>query len=308
MAIIRKKRITFEISFDYPVDMDNEDILDMFAKQIVDAASGISSGDIDTVDVSEPSESEKSMDKLFDNWVIFLQKLDTFHKGFNVFTDKSSKLKVLELRDIIRGGRNALDEKIDQIRDENEEMEYQMFKSTFRTFLSDESVDENIIADEERFREEFEGYIHWNIEKLFDFPVLLMDAKRYDFDNYGISREIDESDPEQKEFKYKALRYISEEQLSKILEDSWDGSGFFGIIISGHDIIKAMKDNNVVSSNEIVIGIHDGFNGEARFEIVDTSKDGDKGKYKIPISKSELDWGRYSVGNSSNDDVEWESE
>jgi hypothetical protein len=308
MAIVKKKRITSEISFDYPVDMSDEDVLDLFDKQITDAASCLSSEDIEIVDVDEPSESDISMERLFEKWVIYLQKLDTFHKGFDVFTNESDKLAVRELREIIRGGSDALEGKVDELRDNNEDIEYQMFKSTFRAFLSDNSVSEDVVGNEEKFREEFEAYVHWNIEKLFDFQVLLMDAKTYDVDYNGISNAIDESVPEQKEFKDKALKIITEEQLSEMLVNSWDGSGFFGIIISGSDIIKAIKDKkNVVCGSDMVIGIHDGFNGSGYFKrvnIANIGKDCDSREYRITLDDAELDWGNYSLGAVFGN-VEW---
>jgi hypothetical protein len=299
MVTVKKKRINCEISFDYPVDMSDDDVLDLFAEQIIGAASSLSSRDIEIVDVDEPTESEKSMEKLFDKWVIYLQKLDTFHKGFDVFTNESGKLTVRELREIMRGGSDALEGKVDELRDNNEDIEYQMFKSTFRAFLSDNSVGEDVIGDEEKFREEFECYVRWNIEKLFDFPVLLKDGKTYEVDYNGANNEINESIPEQKEFKNKALRLITEEQFNEILQNSWDGSGFFGIIISGDFIIRAIKDKkNIVGNSDMVVGIHDGFNGSGYYKRIDLRKnelDKDR-EYGIRLDEAELDWGKYSLG------------
>jgi hypothetical protein len=298
MTAVKKKRITSEISFDYPVDMSDEDVLDLFATQIIDAASCLSSHDIEIVDVDEPTEYDISMEKLFEKWVIYLQKLDTFHKGFNVFTSESGKLTVCELRDIMRGGSDALEGKVDELRDSNEDIEYQMFKCTFRDFLSSNSVDEDIIKDEERFREEFESLVLWNVEKLFDFPVLLKEAKTYEVDYNGAHNEINESVQEQILFKSKALKLITEEQFNEVLMNSWDGSGFFGIIISGSDIIKAIKGkNNIVSSSEVIVGIHDGFNGSGYFKRVDISKDCDNKEYGINLDNAELDYGRYCLGS-----------
>jgi hypothetical protein len=314
MTIVKKKRIISEISFDYPVDMSDEDVLDLFATQLTDATSCLSSHDIEIVEVDEASESEISMERLFEKWVIYLQRLNTFHKGCEVFTNESGKLTVRKLRDIIRDGRVALDEKVDELRDENEDIEYQMFRCTFKAFLSDNGVNEDAIGDEEKFREEFECYIIWNIEKLFDFPVLLMDEKTYEIGFNGVNNEINENVLEQKEFKDKALKFITEEQFNEILTNSWDGSGFFGIMISGSDIIKAMKgNNNIVGSSEVVVGIHDGFNGSGYFKrvnishIIDIDKICHDGEYRIAIDKAQLDWGRYSLG-AVYGDVEWRYE
>jgi hypothetical protein len=299
MTVIKKKRITSEISFDYPVDTSDEDVLDKFARQIIYAVSNLSSHDIEIVEVDQPLESEKSMDEIFEKWVIYLQKLDTFHKGFDVFTNESGKLTVRELRDIMRGGIDALEGKVDELRDINEDVEYQMFKSTFRAFLGDNSVDEDIIKDEEKFREEFESHMRWNIEKLFDFPVLLMDSKTYEVDYNGANNEINESIPEQKEFKDKALRFINDKQFNEILNNSCWGSGFFGIIISGNFIIRAIKDKKIIVGNsEMVIGILDGFNGSGYYKKVDLRKnelDKDR-EYGIRLDEAELDWGKYSLG------------
>lgn len=314
MEKVLKKRITSEICFDYPVDMSDEQVLDLFNQQIISAASCLSSEDIEIVEVDEASEHDISMEKLFEKWVIYLQKLDTFHKGFDVFTCESGKLTVRELRDIVRGGRDAIDTKVDELRDINEDVEYQMFKSTFRTFLCDNGVDEDTIGDEEMFREEFENYVLWNIEKLFDFPVLLMDSVTYEVGFNGASNEIDETVAEQKEFKDKALKIVTEKQFDEILANSWDGSGFFGIIINGSDIIKAIKNGDiVVKSSEVVVGIHDGFNGSGYFKRVNVARIqnvgedcGDK-EYGIVLARSEFDWGRYSLGAVFGD-VEWRYE
>lgn len=305
MTIVKKKRIICERIFDYPVDMSDEDVLDLFAEQIIDAASCLSSKDIEIVEVDEVSESDISKERLFEKWVIYLQKLDTFHKGFDVFTNESGKLTVRELRDIIKGGIDTLDERVDVLRDENEDIEYQMFLCSFRTFLCGEGIGEDTIGDEEKFREEFECYVHWNVEKLFDFLVLLMDANTYDVEYNGISNEINEAVLEQKEFKDKALKFISEEQFNEILTNSWGGYGFFGIIVSGSDVIKAIKDKkNVVCSNDLVIGIHDGSNGSGYFKRVNINKDGDGEVYSVAIDKSQPDWGRYSLGAVFGN-VEW---
>ena len=312
MVIIKKKRITCDLCFDYPIDMSDEDILDMFAGQIIDAASGLSSHDIEIVDVDEISESEKSMDKVFEKWVIFLQKLDTFHKGFEVFTNESGKLTVRELRDIVRGGSDVLEGKIDELRDSNEDIVYQMFRCSFKAFLSDNSVDEDVVEDEEKFREEFDCYVRWNIEKLFDFPVLLKDGKTYEVEYNGANNEINEADPEQKEFRDKALRFISGKQFDEILKNSCDGSGFFGIIINGNFIVRAIRDKkNIVGNSDMVVGIHDGYNGSGYYKRVDLRKnDLDKDReYEIVLDKAELDWGIYSLGSvfgSSGWEYGWE--
>jgi len=189
-----------------------------------------------------------------------------------------------------------------------------MFKATFRTFLSDEGVSEDNIEDEEKFREEFEGYVHWNIEKLFDFPVLVMETKRYEVDFNGVSNEINVNDPEQLKFHDKALEYISEKQLQEILANSWDGTGFFGIIVNGGDIIRAIKDKkNTVYSNEMIIGIHDGFNGSGYFKKANASRihcedrENTKKEFAIDLDNAQLDWGKYSLGSVFGN-VEWKYE
>jgi hypothetical protein len=94
------------------------------------------------------------------------------------------------------------------------------------------------------------------------------------------------------------LKLITEEQFNEVLMNSWDGSGFFGIIISGSDIIKAIKGkNNIVSSSEVIVGIHDGFNGSGYFKRVDISKDCDNKEYGINLDNAELDYGRYCLGS-----------
>lgn len=322
MATVKKQRITFERTYYYPANMDDEDLLNTFRLQIIDDASEVTSGDIDMVDVEESeissdvssdASSDVSMEKLFERWVLYLQKLDTFHKGFEVFTNESEKSNVKELRDIVRCIRNNMDnrdilgEKIDDLRDHNEDITYQMFRSTFRTFLHDEGISEDNVGNEEKFREEFEGYVRWNIEKLFDFPVLLMENNRYEVDFNGINNEINVNDPEQMKFRNKALEYISEKQLHEILANSWDGTGFFGLIVNGSDIIRAIKDKKkAVYSNEVIVGIYDGFNGSGYFKRGNASGDKEniKKEFAIDLDKAELDWGKYSLGAVFGN-VEW---
>jgi len=49
----KKKKISFDLTFYYPESMDNEAILDMFARQVIEAAPTISSEDIEIVNVDE---------------------------------------------------------------------------------------------------------------------------------------------------------------------------------------------------------------------------------------------------------------
>lgn len=49
----KKKKISFDLTFYYPESMDNEAILDMFARQVIEAAPTISSEDIEIVSVDE---------------------------------------------------------------------------------------------------------------------------------------------------------------------------------------------------------------------------------------------------------------
>jgi hypothetical protein len=141
-----------------------------------------------------------------------------------------------------------------------------------------------------------------------------MDSRTYEVEYNGVSNEIDEHISEQKEFKDKALKIITKEQFEEILVNSWDGLGFFGIIISGSDIIKAIKDGSiVVGSSEMIIGIHDGFNGSGYFKranvayIPNAGGDCDNKEYEIVLARSELDWGRYSLGAVFGG-VEWRYE
>ena len=249
------------------------------------------------------------MKNLIKKWRIYLDNLDMDHKGFEIFDHTSERLSIKDLRIIIKGGLKDLNKKIDDLRSLNENVEYAMFKSIYRAFLNIEGVEYYEPGSEEDLRNEFKCHVNWNVERLFDFNVLLMESRTYEVSFNGEHNEIDESDPEQKEFRDRALMYIYKKDLNKILEDSWDGSGFFGIIINGYDIIKAIKDNNnIVSSSEMVIGIHDGFNGDGNFKRVSIREDEDKGKYIIALDKAELDWGKYSIGGSSTSEVDWEWE
>jgi hypothetical protein len=49
----KKKKISFDLTFYYPESMDDEAILDMFARQIIEAAPTVSSEDIQIVSVDE---------------------------------------------------------------------------------------------------------------------------------------------------------------------------------------------------------------------------------------------------------------
>lgn len=47
------KKIRFEVEYTYPIHLPDEDILDMFAKQIIEDATHISSDDIQVIDGDE---------------------------------------------------------------------------------------------------------------------------------------------------------------------------------------------------------------------------------------------------------------
>lgn len=245
------------------------------------------------------------MEYLLKKWNVYLDKLDRNHKGFEIFDYSSGKLNVKDLRMIMGGedgGLAALDKKIDELRDINENVEYAMFKSTYRAFLNGEGIEYNLPENEEGFRTEFECHVNWNIEKLFDFQVLLIDGKKYSIDFDWWNAKIDESCPEQKMFKSEALKYISEEQFKEILVNSFDGSGFFGIVINAQNIIRAIREcGSTVSGKELVIGIHDEFNGSGYFQRVNIDKE-----YIINFGEAELDYGNFSLGGIfGNVDWEW---
>lgn len=246
------------------------------------------------------------MEDLLKKWNAYLDWLDRNHEGFEIFDHTSGKLSVKDLGVIIRGGLEALDKKVDEIRDLNESIEYAMFKSTYRAFLNDEGMEYHLSENEEDFRSEFECHINWNVEKLFDFQVLLIDSKRYHIGFNWKHSEIDESDPEQKSFKDEALKYISKEQLDEILENSFDETGFFAIIVNAQNIIRTIRFGNIVGSNELMVGIHDGYNdcdySERSFRRVTVDKE-----YTIDFRKGELDYGKSSIGNIFGD-VDWKWE
>ncbi len=314
--MVRYGRIVFEEEI--PNDATYKDALAILLKSIENAKSFLEEHD---VEISEsPYEKEESLDKepvvsrsniiieeLLGGWKAHIDDIDGHGERFNVFTEESGKLTVKDLEGIIEGGRDAFDLKVDELRDLNEEEEYQMFKDTFRGFLCIRGVDENIIGEEEKFREEFENHVHWNIEKLFDFPVLLMEKKRYGVYYNGISNGINCSIPEQKEFMDKVLKYMTKEEFDDILANSWRGSGFFGIIINGGDIIRSIReDKSIAYSDEMVIGIHDTFCGSGFFKMVNNHKSvGTKEGYGIDIKDAELDCGKYSLGEVFGN-VKWE--
>lgn len=242
-------------------------------------------GDEYLIYVSEQYASTKEQ-TILDKWNKHLDSLDRFHKGFEVFDSNSGESSIKELSKIIEGGQETLYEKVDELRDDNSEIEYEMFKSTFKEFLKDEGIEEDSIESEEDFRMDFEGHINWNIEKLFDFDVLLKDGNN----RFGIESE-DEDDPERKAFKKEALKYISEKQFEEIMNNSSGGTGFFGILINAQDIIKAIRDNEkTVNDNQLIIGVHDMMSGSGYFKEA-------RAEYKMNLDKAELDEGSYSLGD-----------
>ena len=234
----------------------------------------------------------KKKETILDKWNNHTDSLDRNHKGFEVFDYNSGEASIEELAKIIKGGQEALDNYIMELQEMNLEYTDSMFKQSFDEFLKDEETDKNTIENEEEFRMSFEGHINYNVGKLFDYHVLLLERKQYEVSYDGASSEIDESDTEGKEFKKKALQYITEKQFKTILINSYGGVGYFGIIIHASEIIEAIqKGEKIVSDNQLVVGIHDWMNGAGYFERATV-----KPNYEIALNNAMLDTDRYGIG------------
>ena len=94
-----------------------------------------------------------------------------------------------------------------------------------------------------------------------------------------------------KEFKQKALQYLTEQQFNKVLINAlYSGMGYFAIIINASQIIEALKKGEKsVSNNDVLVGVHSWMEGSGYFERSDTKN------YFIDLNNCELDISNYGI-------------
>jgi len=218
-------------------------------------------------------------------------------RGFAVFDSNVESESVEKLSEIMSKGQSGIDDYTMNLQEMNFDFQYESFKATWNEFLRDEHIDTNKLPPsiksevEEEARMTYEENLDWNIEKMFEFDVLLKDGKQYELGYDGSVSTIDEDVPDSVSFKNRALKYISQEELNKILINSYGGMGYFGMITSARDILDALRDDNkTITGSSLIIGVHDGMNGSGYFVRAE-------GKLEIDLKTAQLDEGSYSVGD-----------
>lgn len=172
---------------------------------------------------------------------------------------------------------------------------YQVYTQALEEFISDDLSDNEalLIEDEIDFRDElrfeFEAHVNNNMIDLYAFDVLLIEEKTYEVEYDGAQNRIDWSDPDQVNFRKRALNYITKEEFNTILINSYGGVGYIAAIVDGKDLIEATRNGKKTIEGNAVIGIHDWWNGAGYFASSDKT-------VRIKLKDANIDTGDYSVG------------
>lgn len=214
-------------------------------------------------------------------------------------------LDIIESRDKGEGDIDTLNEIIenkDKLLDmENEFMEYNfdhifgVYARTLEDFTNEDlSIDEARFIEEnmdfrDELRFEFEYHVNNNMIDLYDFDVLLIEGKTYEVEYDGSQNKIDWSDPDQVNFRKRALNHITKEDFNTILLNTYGGVGYVATIVNGKELIEATQKEKKTIDGNAVIGIHDWWNGAGYFISSDKT-------IRIKLKGSNIDSGDYSVG------------
>lgn len=172
---------------------------------------------------------------------------------------------------------------------------YSVFTQTLEEFVSEDLSDDEALFIEhnmdfnDELRFEFESRVNFNMVDLFDFNVLLVEGTTYEIYYDGAQNKIDWSDSSSVNFRKRALKYISKEELDTILLNTYGGVGYVAAIVNGKDLIEATRNDIKTIEGNAVIGIHDWWNGAGYFVSSDKS-------IRIKLKNAGIDTGDYSVG------------
>ena len=230
-------------------------------------------------------EEEISFSQVMKEWKEYLG-----NKRVKIFEswDRDNRADLEELEKILAGGQEAVNNYVNEIVEMNLDYEWEMFNQTLGEFLAESDIEDLTTEEKDELRFEFESHIDYNIEVLFNYPVLLI-AQQEEVLYDGASAM--EEGPEYKAFAKKALKYVSKETLHSIMiNSSYGGIGFIGGIVSGSDVIEAVRDgSNVVTTSDVIVGIEDRMNGSGAYEH-------GSGSLTIPLKDASLSSGSYSIG------------
>ena len=231
------------------------------------------------------TNKEKKIIKEFNDYI---SPWDVF--GYIRYDEKES-LKTLE--EIIE--KNSAEDYEIGIRKYNMEWEWENIQEAIKNFLSEYDYKQKDISNiEEELRHIVEGNANWNYEVLFDFNVLLIDrSAQFDVEFEGVtsSPENVTKNADYWAFHKQALKYIKGTQFKEILLNcNYPGVGYIGIIVNGSDIIETIqRDYKVISSRNIIVGIHNWGNGSGYYV------DG-RGEYTMNLKNVEIDSSEYGIG------------
>ena len=221
------------------------------------------------------------------SWKKYLKEMGTV----KVFYGRQENYSKEDLQKLMDEGLQKFEE---ELQDYNLDYTYQLFETSFKEFLEDINVKiEDIDTDKiEECRYLFEEKLDWNYEDLFNFNVILIDKKMYDIEFEGVSSSVEGvmKTKDYKEFRQKALQYITQSEFDTILNNAmYSGSGYFAIIINASEIVEALKKGEkFISGDKVLVGIHSWWNGAGYFE--ESNKD-----YLINLDNSELDTSNYGI-------------
>lgn len=218
------------------------------------------------------------------------------NEKYNVFENGNlEKGDIESLEKILKEGPDAVLNLENELMEYNLEYIYEMFEGELSEFITDGNLsdtEEMIIKEDSDFKNElrfeFETHVNMNYESLYDYDVLIVE-KRYPVYYDGIQNKIDWKDSQSVAFRKRALKYINKEDLQTILINSYDGEGYIAAIVNGKDLIDAVINKKKTVGGNVVVGVHDWFNGSGYFE---ESKD----YIQIKLKDAIIDSGDYSVG------------
>jgi hypothetical protein len=225
-----------------------------------------------------------------------LEDFKNEHKrSYDVFEDirRGEEASIGTLSDIMKKGVSAVDSWIDSMN--IADYTYDVAIQTMEEFCKENNINEEHLSDnvKEEMRFHIEGLGNYNVEDLFNYPVLLKKVMAEIYTETGVVVGYDNIKwtPEANKWKKEALKYIDEQGIRDICNNAtYGGMAFIGGIVSGSEIIKKMYDGEkIINVDTAIIGIHDSANGSGYYVE-------GNGNPVMDIKESKLDIGSYSLG------------
>ncbi len=205
---------------------------------------------------------------------------------------------VEQLQKVLEEGMDVINETLYEY---NLDYIWEVSDATIKEFCKDKGIDEDDISLEtrEEMRLHIEDNMDFNVEILFDYNVLLIDARHvtpvsysWSEDDEGVQDEfiIPEDIEEYQKWKTEALKYIGEDAFRDVIQNStYGGNAFIGILINGSELIEAFSKGIDVVSGDPIVGIEDGVNGSGYYVE-------GNGQHQVLLEKAYLSIGDYSIG------------